>query len=594
MGLLAKILRRHDGRSLAQVPRADSWTGISTGGAYGGRWVNPASGMGGPLDRSQRDEYVAGLPVDQWLADALLETNAIARRIAAREAEDCTREGYDITGMDPGLADALEQYCEGGDDQDGLGVLGALAEARTWARAYGGGALVLLVDDGRDPHEPIDRANIRRVRGVLSANRYELPVQAWDHAGNPLMYRVQLNSPGGRSRVWNVHADRIVRLRGQPLPRHLSHRRQGWDGSIFDTVYAPLRAYGSTHVQACEAVGLLNQGVLTSPGLTDALETEEGARVFQMRLEAMRMAMGTYGEVALGDKETYEIHNRSLAGLGDAVKAAVDALVAAADGMPRLILLGEPTAGLSDTTGGELRMWYDTCSSRQPKIYTPALKRVIRLVMLSHEGPTGGRAMKFDVEWRPLWQETETTRADLDLKRSQRRSVDIAAGVVTTAEARRDPSVVEVYGELGPEAPSLEPPGSEPLDSDEPLVDAEHEPVEPEGVVTLAPEPPSTKPMPPDLMEPAEAAKLARISTHRIRKLMRSGALPYWSWGGADRVSLDDVTRLGQQHRQQDAWRTDPFAGYEDFEACVVDQRRQGASEQAARKICGALQSKSE
>src|SRR5262245_61773536 len=37
-----------------------------------------------------------------------------------------------------------------------------------------------------------------------------------------------------------------------------------------------------------------------------------------------------------------------------------------------------------------------------------------------------------------------------------------------------------------------------------------------------------------------------------------------------------------------------PFAGYEDFDACVVDQRRKGHSEESARKICGALQAESE
>lgn len=552
MGFLARFLRRQDGRSLAAVQRHDHVSCQS----FGGRWVNPASGLGGPLDRSQRDEYTAGVPVDQWLADALLETNAIARRIAGREAEDCTREGYDITGMDPGLADALEQYCEGGDSEPGLGLLGALGEARTWSRAYGGGAMVLLVDDGRESHEPIDRANIRAVRGVLSADRYELPVQRWGGDpreartyGRPQVYRLQLNRGGGASQIMAVHADRVVRLGGIPLPRRLTMRRQGWDGSIFDLVYAPLRSYGSTHAQVCEAVSLLNQGVLTSPALTDALETDEGQAAFLARLEAMRMSMGTYGEMAVGAHETYQIHNRSLAGIGDAVEAAVNALVAAADGMPRLILLGEPTAGLSDTTGGELRMWYDGCAARQPRYYTPAVRRVVDLVQLSHEGPTGGRLLPYGVEWRPLWQETETTRAELELKRSQRRQIDMASMVVDRAEARRDPTLVEVYGPLDPGA-EADPgtPGSEPLDSDDPLVDAEDEPTGPEGVVTLVPEPPSQKPMPADLMEPAEAAKLARITTHRIRRLMRSGALDYWSWGGADRVSLADVTALGQAH----------------------------------------------
>lgn len=37
-----------------------------------------------------------------------------------------------------------------------------------------------------------------------------------------------------------------------------------------------------------------------------------------------------------------------------------------------------------------------------------------------------------------------------------------------------------------------------------------------------------------------------------------------------------------------------PFAGYEDFDACVIDQTKKGHSEGSARKICGSLQAKFE
>ena len=77
-----------------------------------------------------------------WLADALLESNAIAYRIAAQEAEDATREGYDLVKpgtrmpgrrgqrLDAGIADAVEEACEAGSDGAGLGLLARLARER--------------------------------------------------------------------------------------------------------------------------------------------------------------------------------------------------------------------------------------------------------------------------------------------------------------------------------------------------------------------------------------------------------------------------------------------------------------------------------
>jgi phage-related protein (TIGR01555 family) len=507
--------------------------------------------MGGSLDRAQQTEYHPGEPVSQWLADALLECHPIARRIASKEPEECTREGYDITGLDAALGDALESECDGA---EGMGLLGHLADARTWARAYGGGALVLFVDDGRAPSEPIDRTRIRRVNGIMSADRWELHPTQWAMdrreglaIGTPRLYQFHMNRQGGASQTMAVHAHRVIRIRGLPLPRRLTQMRQGWDGSIFDLCFPSIRDRDTTLLQIAEAVRLLNQGVLTSPALNAAIDTGPGgADVFMNRLEMMRLFMGAYGEIGLGQGETYEIKNRSLAGLDAADRAASAALVAAADGMPRLVLLGEVTSGFSNASDGEMRAWYDQCAARQPKIYTPAVRRVIDLVMLSHEGPTGGQRVPYEVEWRPLYQLSESERADLDLKRAQRRQVDIAARVVAPEQAQREPSVVELYG--APEAPPPPMDTSEPLDSDAPLADAPDDQPEPEGVVSLVAAAPSTKPIPPDLLTPADAGEMIGVTSQKIRSWMRRGVLEYWGFDGDWRCSAADLAKMGQQH----------------------------------------------
>ncbi len=473
MGILARLLARRDARPLASGTRADSW-GQASGIPTGGRWVNPVSGLGGPHDRSQIDEYIEGSPVGRELADALIQYNGPGRRVVSREPQDCTREGYDLVGLDPATAEAMESHCDG-DDESALGVLRAIREGRTWARAYGGAGIVPLVDDGRPAHEPLDRANIRSVRGLLVLDRWQLPVTEYGRDfqdvrtfGKPRMYQVQ-PAAGGVS--FRIHASRVIRMGGLPVPLRLSMRRQGWDVSVFDLVYAQLRAYGSSHAYAAEALSLLTQGVLQSPGLDAALGTDEGPAVVQARLEAMRLAMGLFGEMAIGEDETYTVHARPLSGLGDAIKAAVDALVVVSD-MPRAILLGEMPGGLNrGAISPEMQVWYDHCASQHREHYTPPLRRILDLVFRSHEGPTRGQVPTgWSVEWRPLVQESKDAKATRRLTNAQARAADVATMVISPAEARAgDRELQEQYG-LDPVNTKLAPAvgGIEPDDVPEP------------------------------------------------------------------------------------------------------------------------------
>lgn len=471
MGLLANILRPRAQRPLVGGARRQD---------HVGRWVNPA-GQGGPHDAAQATDWAPGEPVGRWRADELLRFNGIGRNIASAEAKACTRAGYDLTEIEPGLADELEQVVEGGKKGPGLLTSARIAEGRTWALAYGGGGVMILVDDGREPHEPIDRANIRRVNGLISFTRWDMPVVEWGGDpkeartfNKPRIYQLNLNSGGGAGRQVRVHADRVIRIRGMELPMHLQLREQGWDGSIFDLVWAPLRDYMSSLAMVPEAIRMLSQGVLTSPYLTEALEDDEGAARYHARLRQFRQSAGLYNIATLGREEQYEEHARSMAGIKDAFDALRAGLVANAMGMPRLVLLGEPTTGLGATDRGELEIWYGSCEAQHGPIYTPAVRRVTDLVMLSHEGPTRGQLVDYTVEWRSLWQATDATKAKTELTRAQRRAADISAMVVTPQQAQQgDPSVREVY-ELDPKPTSK--PGSPTI----PEITAEGPTAEPE------------------------------------------------------------------------------------------------------------------
>jgi phage-related protein (TIGR01555 family) len=380
---------------------------------------------------------------------------------------------------------------------------------------------------------------------LLVVDRWELPVMDYgrdplDPAtfGRPRSYQLQ-PAYGGVS--FRIHASRVIRMGGVPLPRRLMLRRQGWDGSVFDLVYAQLRAYGSSHAYAAEALSLLTQGVLQSPGLDAALETTEGPAVVQARLEAMRLAEGIFSTMAIGEKETYTVHARPLSGIGDAIKAAVDALVVVSD-MPKAVLLGEMPGGLNrGAISPEMQIWYDHCSSQHREHYTPPLRRILDLVFRSHEGPTRGQVPHgWTVEWRPLVQESADALAQRRLILAQARAADIAAMLVSPAEVRAgDRDLQEQYG-LDPAAlaePPLDP-TAEPQ-----VVEAGDDAVE--LAAALAPAGPSQDEPPADLVDPRDVAERLGVSTRRVTGAMargpQQGGLRWWPVYGKRMVSMAEA-----------------------------------------------------
>lgn len=492
MGILDRF-RRADSRPLASGTRADG---------FGGTWSNPYLGLGSGIDRDDETVFDPGVPMPHPIADAFLEFNAIARRIVNREPDDASREGYWIEGVPETLSETILNYAEDTTDQ-GLTALGTLCDARRWSRAYGGGAVIGLLDDGRMAHEPLDLASLRAVRGLEAVDRYELtPLQIGRDPNNPSTFgKTEIYSLSGHlGAAATIHASRVIPFDGIPLPRRVKRQRNGWGGSVLDLIREELQNYGVAHRLVPRLLSRLTQGVFKSAHLGDAVLAENPQQAAN-RMEAIRVAQGIMGDIMLDEEhESYELHQRQLSGMKDAIDAVVAALVAA-DEMPRSILLGETPGGLNaGENAGEIRAWYDVVATRQKNLYGPRLRRILRWIMRSHEGPTAGVEPEgWRIEWAPLWQLTETEQAALELSRAQRRQIDVTSTVVSAAEVRRDPALVELYG-IDPTAP---PPADATLDPGMGDVDDE---------IELMP----TVSASPGDMPPGEALISARTAAQRL------------------------------------------------------------------------------
>lgn len=433
----------------AVSPRFDTF------GYHSARWFNPLNGQGSAMDRSPDTVFLPGEPIPAFTVDALMRFQGIARRIVTREPKDALREGLDFDGMEAGARRATLG------ELDRLGALAKFKEARTWEKAYGGGAIIVMVEDGKHPSEPIDPTAIRRVASLLVVDRHELAAEDWDidprsaNYGQPKTWTLHGGDVSGASEVSGTtfHHSRVIVFGGLQLPRREVVLNSGWGGSELDLVWNELRTYGSTHAFAAEAVSLFTQGVFKTD-VAKAVRSDNATEMVN-RLKALRQGMGILGDLILDKNEDYQIQTRPMAGIADALEKFVAALVAATD-MPRSILLGESPGGLNNgENAGEVRSWYDHVAAGRPDIYTPRMMHLLLLIWHSKQGPTGGAVPNgWRIEWPDLWQLTEIERAEVRVKNAQARSVDVNAGIVSEDEAKQDPDLITHYPTIDPSAPA--------------------------------------------------------------------------------------------------------------------------------------------
>jgi len=412
-------------------------------------------GLGGIANPVDRTNYHPSIPLPQAVVDALLQFNGLANRIASREPYDCIREGISL-GSDP-KAEALRKYAIK------WGLLRFIRKARTWARAYGGGAIVLLINDGRESTEPVDETAIRSIIGARVLNRWELFPHSYEtdrkskRCGLPLVYQAQFR---GRASAL-VHHSRVVIMQGIELPEMVMQRQLGWGGSIFDLCWPALLGYQVSMRYLPEMVAKLTQDVYQLAGVEEGIGADLKSTMVD-RIEAQHAAKGVLGAVAITENETYTSLSRPVTGIKEILDPLQLDVVANADGVPKVILFSESAGGgIRNGDNPEVIAWYDNCSGRQQEHYTEPTEQILRLHALAQDGPCHGTIPPtMELEWLPLYQSSQVEIDSSEKSRAERRAIDINAAVVSSDEARTDADIKRLYkieDRTAPAVPGVEP-----------------------------------------------------------------------------------------------------------------------------------------
>lgn len=413
------------------VPRRSAFTSVRE---RFDSWLSAVTGVGTDRDKATSYRFRrAVLSLD--VLEALYDEDPLAHRMCMAGPRAMWRGGVGIKTGDPDEENAIAGYVKR------LDLPAKFVEAQGWEAAFGGAALVVGVDDGRDMAEPVDLANIRSIRYVLPVDRRDIePVQiVFDplspYVGQAEVYRVvpspdlvQVSAPRG------VHRSRLILFSGAPVSRRKRFVERGWGGSRLGRAYEAVRRFSSIWGSTEALVQDASQGVFKIPGLVDMI-TSGDKQSIQDRFEVVDMGRSVARSLILDSEEDFTRIPTTFTELPNLLDRAAQ-LVSAASEIPVSILMGRSPAGLNATGDAETRAWYDAVAEERTQSVEPRLRQVLDLILLAADGPTGGVIPPdLEVSWPSLWQTSPDEEADLDLKKAQAAGAWIASGVLTPAEA---------------------------------------------------------------------------------------------------------------------------------------------------------------
>lgn len=266
-------------------------------------------------------------------------------------------------------------------------------DAYRWARLFGGAAIVIGVNDGQLPDQPVVTERIKSIDYLEVLDRYQLHADVrtvGSDSSNPEFY--QLNLGYGRDRLTDsrgkeivygtpIHKSRILRFDGEALPRLERVNNQGWGLSSLQRFYYAFKNYfeGNAHLLA----GLKSFSVFVHSvnNLSDLIAADQGELVKQHFQEVVLMLSTFNALLTDGSIENSQFASRNFAGVSDAIQQIRDELTAAS-GMPNYLLWGSiGKAGLSDDGRAEKEAWADSVNELQEDHFREPYEQLIPYVM---------------------------------------------------------------------------------------------------------------------------------------------------------------------------------------------------------------------
>lgn len=362
---------------------------------------------------------------NQQELNAMYRTDWLCGKVVDIIPDDMSREWRRFTGdLDPKTIKMIEK------EEDRLGLSIAFNSAHKWGRLYGGGLIILSVDDGQEPDKPLDISKVKKggLRYINVIDRHRVSnaditpiVDPMDvNFGKPEFYRINETSI-------KIHHSRVLRFDGVTLPYDQMRRNNYWSDSVLSRIYDSVTNFNIATNASASMIYESNIDTFKIKGLMNYLQTSDGESKLLKRLTLSGLTKSINNALIIDAEEEYDSKSKSFAGLPELIDRFSLFLSAATD-IPATRLLGSSASGFNATGAGDLKNYYDTVRSAQKKVYKPILDYFDSILAKSLGLPEDA---DLSYEFNSLFQESAVEKADRELKEAQKHQIYLSSGVVT-------------------------------------------------------------------------------------------------------------------------------------------------------------------
>lgn len=409
-----------------------------------GAYLNLVSGLGSKRDPGSYTQSAGARIFSEGELEALYTGDGFARRIIDVPANDMVRAGFEIEteGDDDDAFDPVMVRMEE------LQAMERFCEALKLSALYGGALVVFGVQDGGLLEEPLNENAVKGVDFLRVYDRHR--VSRMVKYSDPMDSRYgqteqYLVSPVNGS-PYRVHETRCVVFQGDFVPERLRELQDGWSASVLAKCWAQLMRFGVSHQWAEKLLERAQQAVNKMDGMWQQMMSPGGQKAIMDRLNILDMSRNILNTVAIDSKDDYTVQSNSFAGVPDIIDRFATAL-SAVTGMPRTLLLGEQSKGLSGGNEGDLQNWYAHISQLQKTRLLAPVDRLVGLLVKAMALPEN-----YLIEFEPLHvpsdkdeAEVKKIEADTEKVKADTMAAYIAAGALDPSEARNTLIEQEMY-----------------------------------------------------------------------------------------------------------------------------------------------------
>lgn len=354
-------------------------------------------------------------------ADSLYVANSLVRRIVDTVPETAIAAGFHIDGVN----DEGEFWSR----WDYLKVNESISDAWSWARLFGGSAIVAIIKDNRALTSPVrEGAELESLRVY---DRSQIKVHTKEENprnvrfGKPLTYRITTN---GSETFYDVHYSRVHVMGGEKIPNSLRRGNDGWGASVLvPDLMAAINDYDVCERLATQLLRRKQQAVWKAKGLAELCDDNEGFGAARLRLAQVDDNSGVGRAIGIdAEAEEYDVLNSDIGGIDSFLESKFNRIVALS-GIHEIILKGQNTGGVSSSQNTALETFHKMVDRKRNEELLPVLGFLIPFITTEQE---------WSVEFNPLAQESKLDRAEVLKNNVNSITALITNGVMDADEAR--------------------------------------------------------------------------------------------------------------------------------------------------------------